>query len=64
MSAQEEVDAILRRAGLAIADSQEYQRLVNNYPLEQERIAQLRIPEVRYGEPDMVFRARPTAGQS
>ena len=58
MSAREDVDAILARARVRIADPEEYERLVRNYPLEQERLAQLRLPEVRYAEPAMVFRTR------
>jgi hypothetical protein len=57
MSAREEVDAILARAGVRIDEPEEYERFVRNYPFEQERLAQLRMPEVRYAEPAMVFRA-------
>jgi hypothetical protein len=57
MSAREAIDALLGRAALRITDSEEYERLVRNYPYEQELLAQLRLDEVRYAEPAMVYRA-------
>ena len=57
MNATEEVDAMLQRAGLPRPPDEEYQRLVRNWPLEREILDQLRLEQVRYGEPAMIFRA-------
>jgi hypothetical protein len=56
-SNSEEVDAALRRAGLPRPPDDEYERLVQNWPYEREILARLRLPEVRYAEPAMIFRA-------
>jgi hypothetical protein len=50
-------DAVLLRAGLKVIP-EEYERLVRNYPLIQSQLAALRIPEVRYGEPALMYSAR------
>ena len=52
------VDAILLRAGLPVIP-EEYERMVRNYPVIQEQLAALRIPEVRYGEPAIIYPALP-----
>jgi hypothetical protein len=38
-------------------DEEEYERLVRTYPLIRAQVAELRIPEVRYGEPADIFAA-------
>jgi hypothetical protein len=50
------VDAVLLRAGLKVIP-EEYERLVRNYPIIQSQLAALRIPEVRYGEPAVIYSA-------
>lgn len=50
------VDTILGLAQLPMIED-EYQRLLREYPLLRERAAALRIPEVRYGEPALTYRA-------
>jgi hypothetical protein len=51
------VDAVLLRAGLKVIP-EEYERLVRNYPVIQSQLAALRIAEVRYGEPALIYSAR------
>jgi hypothetical protein len=55
-SAKEAVDTILGLAQLPM-DEEEYERLVRTYPLIRAQVAELRIPEVRYGEPADIFAA-------
>jgi len=52
------VDAILGLAGLPMSD-EEYERLLRWYPAMREQAAALRIPEVRYGAPALVYSASP-----
>jgi aspartyl-tRNA(Asn)/glutamyl-tRNA(Gln) amidotransferase subunit A len=51
------LDAILERASLPVSGD-EYELLLRAYPLIQDQLAQLRLTDVRYGEPAMIFRAR------
>ena len=53
------VDHILERAGLTVLP-EEYDRLVKNYPVMQAQLQELRIPEVRYGEPAIIYPATTT----
>jgi hypothetical protein len=53
-SDKEAVDTILGLARLSMND-EEYERLVRIYPLLREQAAALRIPEVRYGEPAIIY---------
>jgi hypothetical protein len=53
---KEAVDTILGLAGLPMIE-EEYERLLRTYPLLREQAAALRIPEVRYGEPAIVYPA-------
>jgi hypothetical protein len=55
-SAKEAVDTLLGLAGLSMIE-EEYERLVRTYPLLRAQAAALRIPEVRYGEPAIVYPA-------
>ena len=50
------VDHILGLAGLAM-NEEEYERVLRIYPIVREQAASLRIPEVRYGEPAIVYPA-------
>ena len=52
------VDTILGRAQLPMTD-QEYTALLAMYPFLRERTATLRMPEVRYGEPALIYSALP-----
>jgi hypothetical protein len=56
------VDAVLAAARLPLT-GEDYERLLRNYPTIQAQLAELRFPEVRYGEPAVVFRPEPTAVQ-
>ena len=51
------VDAVLASARLPLT-GEDYERLLGNYPTIQAQLATLRFPEVRYAEPEMVFRVR------
>jgi hypothetical protein len=53
-SAKEAVDIILGLARLSM-NEEEYERLVRTYPLLREQAAALRIPEVRYSEPAVIY---------
>jgi hypothetical protein len=50
------VDFVLTRNRLPVTDK-ERERLIATYPAMLEMIAGLRIPEVRYGEPAMIYPA-------
>jgi hypothetical protein len=50
------VDLILSLAGLSMNDD-EYERLLRMYPKLREQAAALRIPEVRYTEPAVIYPA-------
>ena len=50
------VDTILGLAQLPMIED-EYERLLRWYPLLREQAAALRIPEVRYGEPAIIYPA-------
>jgi hypothetical protein len=50
------VDTILGLAQLPMIED-EYERLLRWYPFLREQAAALRIPEVRYGEPAMIYPA-------
>jgi hypothetical protein len=50
------VDTILGLAQLPVIED-EYERLLRWYPLLREQAAALRIPEVRYGAPAMIYPA-------
>jgi hypothetical protein len=50
------VDFVLTTNGLPVTD-EERERLVATYPAMREMVAALRIPEVRYGDPAMVYPA-------
>ena len=52
------VDTILGLTKLPMSE-EEYSALLDLYPLLRERTAALRIPEVRYGEPVLVYSALP-----
>ena len=56
-STTEAVDTMLGVAGLSMSDD-EYQRLLRIYPTLREQAASLRIPEVRYGEPAIIYSVR------
>ena len=53
---REAVDTILGLAGLPMIE-EEYARLLRWYPLLREQANALRIPEVRYGEPALIYPA-------
>ena len=55
-SDKDAVDMILGLAGLSVNDD-EYERLLRIYPLLREQAAALRIPEVRYAEPAIIYAA-------
>jgi hypothetical protein len=50
------VDTILGLAQLPM-NEEEYERLLRWYPLLREQAAALRIPEVRYGAPALIYPA-------
>jgi hypothetical protein len=51
------VDTILGLTGLSMSED-EYTALLALYPLLREQTAALRLPEVRYGEPVLIYSAR------
>jgi hypothetical protein len=53
---QDELDTLLGRNRLVL-DQQGYGSLVHVYPLMREQAETLRLPEARYAEPAVVFRA-------
>jgi hypothetical protein len=55
-STKEAVDTILGLAQLPM-NEEEYERLLRIYPLLREQVAELRIPEVRYAEPAIIYPA-------
>ena len=55
-SPKEAVDTILGLARLPMIE-EEYERLLRTYPLLRAQAAELRIPEVRYSEPAIVYPA-------
>jgi len=55
-SDKQAVDLILSLAGLSMNDD-EYERLLRMYPTLREQAAALRIPEVRYTEPAIIYPA-------
>jgi len=55
-STQVAVYTILGLAQLPMIED-EYERLLRWYPFLREQAAALRIPEVRYGEPAMIYPA-------
>lgn len=55
-TAAEAVDFILTLNRLPVTD-EERERLVASYPAMREMAESLRIPEVRYGEPAMIYPA-------
>ena len=50
------LDAALLRAGLSVT-AEEYERLVQSASATREQLAALRIPEVRYAEPAVIYPA-------
>lgn len=52
------VDTILGSAQLPVTE-EEYTALLELYPFLRERSAALRLPEVRYGEPALIYSALP-----
>ena len=50
------VDFVLTSNRLPVTD-EERERLIASYPAMEEMVAGLRIPEVRYGEPAMIYPA-------
>jgi hypothetical protein len=52
------VDTILGLTKLPMTE-EEYSAMLELYPLLRERTAALRIPEVRYGEPVLIYSALP-----
>lgn len=52
------VDTILGSANLPVTE-EEYTALLALYPFLRERSAALRLPEVRYSEPVLIYSARP-----
>jgi aspartyl-tRNA(Asn)/glutamyl-tRNA(Gln) amidotransferase subunit A len=56
-AAKAALDASLARAGLDVA-GEDYERLLRAYPVIQDQLAQLRLPEVRYAEPAIIYPAR------
>jgi hypothetical protein len=52
------LDTILGLAKLPMSE-EEYTALLALYPFLRERTAALRLPEVRYREPVLVYSARP-----
>jgi hypothetical protein len=55
-SVKDAVDTLLGLAELPMIE-EEYERLLRIYPLLQAQAAALRIPEVRYGEPAIIYPA-------
>ena len=55
-AAREAVDTILGLAGLPMIE-EEYERLLRWYPVLHAQATELRIPEVRYGEPALIYPA-------
>ena len=55
-STKEAVDTILGLARLPMIE-EEYERLLRIYPLLRAQAAELRIAEVRYGEPAIIYPA-------
>jgi hypothetical protein len=55
-AAREAVDTILGLARLPMIE-EEYERLLRWYPMLRAQAAELRIPEVRYGEPALIYPA-------
>jgi hypothetical protein len=55
-SDKQAVDLILSLAGLSM-NHDEYERLLRMYPILREQAAALRIPEVRYAEPAIIYPA-------
>jgi hypothetical protein len=53
---QTSVDFVLTTNRLPVTE-EERERLIASYPAMQEMIASLRIPEVRYGEPAIIYPA-------
>lgn len=53
----EAVDFVLKLNRLPVTPD-ERQRLIDVYPALQEMLASLRIPEIKYGEPAMIYPAR------
>jgi len=51
-----EVDGVLTRTGLPVSP-EERERLIRIYPLIQEWLAGVRIPETRYAEPAIIYPA-------
>jgi hypothetical protein len=52
------VDTILGLTKLPMTEA-EYSAMLALYPFLRERTAALRIPEVRYGEPALIYSALP-----
>ncbi|HEV7665709.1 MAG TPA: hypothetical protein VGQ62_19420 [Chloroflexota bacterium] len=55
-SIKQTVDTILGIARLPM-NEEEYSRLLRTYPLFRDQADALRIPEVRYSEPAMIYPA-------
>jgi hypothetical protein len=55
---KEAFDTILSVARLPMNDA-EYEQLLSWYPLIRQAMLSLRIPEVRYGEPAVIYPAQP-----
>lgn len=53
---QAAVDAALARARLTVTP-EEYEQILRNYPIVLSQLQALRIPDVRYGEPSIIFPA-------
>ena len=51
-----EVDGVLARTGLPVS-AEERERLIRMYPLIQEWLAGVRLPETRYAEPASIYPA-------
>ncbi|HVB96414.1 MAG TPA: hypothetical protein VNG11_01650 [Chloroflexota bacterium] len=56
LAAAAEVDFVLRRTGLPLTP-EEYERFVRLYPVLLSQMQQLRVPEIRYGEPALIYPA-------
>lgn len=54
--AEAAVDGVLARTGLPVS-SEERERLIRMYPLIQEWLAGVRVPEARYAEPAVIYPA-------
>lgn len=50
------VDFVLKSKGLPVT-AEERENLIKSYPIMMEMAAGLRIPEVRYGEPAVIYPA-------